>query len=290
MSTNGINGGIDLNGIDTSGVDLDLMLADLDVSDDETTLEAVTDVEREKVVEEPEVEEKVVNEDSVDEVALAMSEASEISDAIDAIEVESVIVPEIEVEVEAADEDAHDAIANEIDMEEQRDAIYAEQPADNTSLDAPAPAAPKKARAASTGVARARTAVADLGEDNFVLTTDIPDDLAANKAAVLKACPEQKKVREKFENLLVSIAGSRAPSTYTVICFKALIAKGEVTGAELTAALTSSGLGEGTARSQSGQLMALFPAVKIATRAGNKLTINPDSMLVNALKSILSIA
>ncbi|TXN08949.1 hypothetical protein FV222_00320 [Methylobacterium sp. WL103] len=304
MSNTGINGGLDLNGV-TDGVDLDLMLADLDVSDDDATIEAVTDVEREEVVEEPEVEETVVNEDNEDEVAQAMTdveEAGATEEAAEAaVEEPAIVVTDAEasseVEAEAAaqdehDEDVTDALAAEIDMEEQRDAIYAEQPADDTSLDASAPpaAAPKKARAVSTGVPRARTAVADLHEDNFVLTTDIPADLAANKAAVLTACPAQKKVREKFENLLVSVAGNRAPSTYTVICFKALMASGEVTGAELTGALKSSGLGEGTARSQSGQLMALFPAVKIATPAGNKLTVNPDSLLVAALKGILSIA
>lgn len=265
------------NALSPADVDLDLMLADLDVDDTIEELEAVSDI----VPEAAEVERVQVEIEAVPE----MIEAAEIE--VQA-EVESMEATAEKVETEA-DEQTLDALGAEIEVEEQRDAIYAEQPATNTEIDAsatPAPAAPKKTRAASTGTPKARTSVADLPEDAFVLTTDVPADLAANKAAVIAACPAQKKVREKFENLLVSVAAARSPSTYTVICLKALLAStsGEITGVELTNALTASGLGEGTARSQSGQIMALFPAVKIATRTGNKLTLNPQSMLVVALR------
>jgi hypothetical protein len=56
-----------------------------------------------------------------------------------------------------------------------------------------------------------------------------------------------------------------------------------MTSAELVKHLLSKGMGEGTARSQAGQIMALFPALMIATRDGRSLKVNPKSVLTEAL-------
>lgn len=113
-----------------------------------------------------------------------------------------------------------------------------------------------------------------------------------DKAAVIALRPTQKKVAEKFDNLFASIAAGRAPSVYTMACFKVVADKGEATSSDLVAALkaTASRAGgaysDGTARSQAGQLMNLFGAVGIATRAGNKLTFNKDSKIAERLLAL----
>jgi hypothetical protein len=197
------------------------------------------------------------------------------------------------------DEETADAIEAEMQLQEAREEVYASQEGDTTNLEAaetaPAAAAPAKTRKAA-GAAKPRTprvSIDALPVDAFVLTSHVPEDLEANKAAVIRACPAQKKVQEKFENLLVSIHQGKAPSTYVMDCFRTLDAAGEITSSDMVAALkaTSTKNGsktyaEGTARSQVGQIMALFPALKIAVRNGNKLTVNPNSFLVEALRTL----
>jgi len=199
------------------------------------------------------------------------------------------------------DEETASEIEAEMQLQEARDEVYASQEGEVIDLEAtditpaaPAAAAAKPKKAAGPAKTRTpRISIDSLPADAFVLTTNIPDDLEANKAAVIRACPAQKKVQEKFENLLVSIHQGKAPSTYVMDCFRALDAAGEITSSDMVAALkaTSTKNGsktyaEGTARSQVGQIMALFPALKIAVRAGNKLTVNPDSLLVEALRTL----
>jgi hypothetical protein len=245
-------------------LELDALLGGLDIGEDEiVTVQAVSDELPSDVIEEPDTEEAPLELAATEETVL--------------------------------DDETADAIEAEMDLQDTRGELYATQEADETDLEAqPEPAAPAKApRAPKAAKPRvARISVDSLPVDAFVLTTDIPADLDANKAAVIRACPAQKKVQEKFENLLVSIHQGKAPSTYIMDCFRALEAKGgQITSLDLVAALKGTSLkngsktySEGTARSQVGQIMALFPALKIATRAGNQLTLNPDSLLVEALR------
>jgi hypothetical protein len=245
-------------------LELDALLGDLDIPDDEVvTVQAVSEELPADVIEEPETEETPVELAAAEDTVL--------------------------------DDETADAIEAEMELQEAREELYASQEADETDLDAqPEPAAPAKAaRAPKASKPRAaRISIDSLPADAFVLTAEIPDDLEANKAAVIRACPAQKKVQEKFENLLVSIHQGKAPSTYIMDCFRALEAKGgQITSLDLVAALKGTSLkngsktySEGTARSQVGQIMALFPALKIASRSGNQLTLNPDSLLVEALR------
>ncbi|MCP1539971.1 hypothetical protein [Methylorubrum extorquens] len=246
--------------------ELDALLGGLEIPDDEiVATQPVSDVE-ETIVEEP------------------IEETLELEATDDTI----------------LDEATVNAIEAEMDLQETRDEIYGSAEATETELDpeAVAPAAPAKKKAAATPKKErtARISVESLPVDAFVLTSDIPDDLEANKIAVLRACPAQKKVKEKFDNILTSIHQGKAPSTYIMDCFRFLVAKGgEITSLDLVAALRSTNLkngastySEGTARSQVGQIMALFPALKIAARDGNKLTLNADSLLAEALKGLLN--
>lgn len=111
------------------------------------------------------------------------------------------------------------------------------------------------------------------------------DDLATNKQEVIAAKPEQKKIGEKFVNLFVSLNAGKQPSVYITQAFKMLEEKKTFTGAELTAMLKVS-YDQGTAQSQSGQIMTLFAAVKIATRNKNSLTLNDNSVVAERLRKI----
>lgn len=116
---------------------------------------------------------------------------------------------------------------------------------------------------------------------------------AADKAHVLSLVPKQKKVIEKFENLFQAIAAGKQPSVYTMSCFNVVADKGTCTQSDLVAALMSTSLkkggktyNEGTARSQAGQMMALFGIVGIASREKNTLTFNPKSAIAAKLKAL----
>lgn len=115
----------------------------------------------------------------------------------------------------------------------------------------------------------------------------------ADKAAVIALRPTQKKIAEKFDNLFAALAAGRAPSVYTMACFKVLHEKGEATSSDLVATLkaTASRAGgaysDGTARSQAGQLMNLFGAVGVAVRNNNKLTFNKDSKIAERLLALV---
>ncbi|UIN38369.1 hypothetical protein [Methylobacterium oryzae] len=246
--------------------ELDALLGGLDIPDETIVdVQAVSDVAADDVIEEPATEDGQVELAATDETIL--------------------------------DEETASAIEAEMQLQEAREEVYASHEGgpviDLEATDVP-PAAAKPKKAAGPAKTRTpRVSIDALPVDAFVLTTLVPDDLEANKAAVIRACPAQKKVQEKFENLLVSIHQGKAPSTYVMDCFRALDAAGEITSSDMVAALkaTSTKNGtktyaEGTARSQVGQIMALFPALKIAVRAGNKLTVNPDSVLVLALRTL----
>lgn len=161
-----------------------------------------------------------------------------------------------------------------------------EKPAKKTSKE-------KKASTASAG-AKTRTprdinVVPDLF---FVLTTGTDpadmstDELAEHRTDTMLLKPTQKKVAEKFENLFTALSVAKAPSRYTMMAFSVLDAKKSMTSTDLVGAYKAAGLDEGTARSQAGQLMNLFAAVKIADRAGQTLTLRSDSLLAERIRNL----
>jgi hypothetical protein len=142
----------------------------------------------------------------------------------------------------------------------------------------------KPSKSARESKAKVTRDIVDLDPKHFVLTMDEPADLAANKLAVIGRRPAQVKVAEKFDNVLLSLAVEKKPSVYTMKAFEALAAAKTITSADMVKALTGSGVGVSTARSQAGQMMALFPALMIATRDGKNLKLNEDSLIAEALK------
>lgn len=124
---------------------------------------------------------------------------------------------------------------------------------------------------------------------HFVLFGDVSKtsdaDKEACKNAAMASVPTQVKVAEKFENVFGAMSVGKAPSKYVMTAFGALDVKKEITSSEIIAAFKTSGVGEGTARSQTGQIMALLPVLGIAERDGKTLRLNEDSNVAAYLRS-----
>lgn len=146
-----------------------------------------------------------------------------------------------------------------------------------------------KTKTAKTG--RITHSLNDIPPIYFVLDKDPKNlsetDLETNKKAVIGLKPLQVKIAEKFENLFTSLAADREPSRYTKMAFSYLYDKGEATSADLVKMYQASGLGEGTARSQCGQIMNLLSTVKIANRSGQKLTLLPTNTITKRLHKLI---
>lgn len=281
--------------------EIENMLGDLDMP--ETAMVEAASAEPDTIIEP--AEEPAV------EAPITAAEVEEISQTVAEIEAEAAgEEADVEIDLEGLDEAVRD-----LEVEAAREAAYAEQeavpehesvaPADPSEKPAKKARAPKKAAApAEPGEEKAakaprapRTTLSDLPDTAFVLDTSVDEDpaaLAENRAAVMARRPAQVKVAEKFDNVLLSVAAGRAPSTYTMDCYRALKATGRTSSAALAATLTATdkkgGGGTytiGTARSQSGQFMALAPALKIATREGKELVLNPDSLIAMALDALI---
>lgn len=146
------------------------------------------------------------------------------------------------------------------------------------------------ATASSSPKTRVPRDINTVADEFFVLTGDVAamsdEEKAEAKTATLKLIPTQVKIAEKFENLFTALSVKKEPSTYTMIAFRLLDQKGSITSGDLVGCYKASGLGEGTSRSQTGQMMALFNAVGIASRSGQTLTLNPDSVLADRLRNL----
>ncbi|WLR90910.1 hypothetical protein [Shinella zoogloeoides] len=181
--------------------------------------------------------------------------------------------------------------------EEQESTIQADTQVPQAAATTQTVVKPSKTPRASTP--RVARDLKSLDAKHFVLEVDglLQDaaGLEATKTATLGLIPSQKKVAEKFENLFASIAAGKAPSTFVVIAFNLLDKTGSISSADLVAAYKTvgaksdtEGYNEGTARSQAGQIMNLFDAVKIATRTKQALVLNKDSNLAASLRAILN--
>lgn len=148
---------------------------------------------------------------------------------------------------------------------------------------------PRKVARAS-GFSRSRTTIDALAANEFVLTTSqMSADHEEIKAAVMKLRDGlAKKIVEKFDNLFVAVSADRLPSCYTMVAYKALVEKAEITSADVYNAMKTAGYSEGTARAQGQQLMTLLPLIEIARKDGKKLTLNSDSVLAKRLDAIIA--
>jgi FtsZ-interacting cell division protein ZipA len=206
---------------------------------------------------------------------------------------------------EKAEQDAEGALDDELEEEllqelaaaEARASVYESQtatPAPTLSNDGTAQVvqttktkAPRQKSTSAAATPRTpRKNLADLDDGVFQLyDSEVPGP--ANKAATLAARPRQVKIAEKFDNLFLALSAGKEPSSYVVTAFKVLSNNGTMTSGDLVAAYKSAGLVDGTANSQTGQIMELFNVVGIARRAGRALTMRSDSVVARKLASVL---
>jgi len=145
----------------------------------------------------------------------------------------------------------------------------------------------KNGKARAGRVARSLEAVP---AEFFVLTGNPSDlsetELQENKKAVMALKPLQVKIAEKFENLFTAISAGQTPSRYTQMAYAYLYDHKQATTTDLVVMFMKAGLGEGTARSQTGQMMTLLSVVKVADRVGQTLTLRTDSKIAERLNSL----
>lgn len=207
-------------------------------------------------------------------------------------------------ELEAADDEAivevlDPEVEAALETDIERSEAYEDQEVTTVSAEA-APAdetpAPKKRERKASGAAKASKPKIERDLTKLDLSvfevTSGETATAESRDALIAMRPKQKKIGEKFDNLFQAIASNRAPSVYVMQCFKVLDERKTVTASDLVAALKASdsrkgsGYNEGTARSQAGQIMALFNVVGIATRSGQTLNINANSAIAAKLRSL----
>jgi len=127
----------------------------------------------------------------------------------------------------------------------------------------------------------------------FQISKDSTITDAEAKIAMIAARPKQKKIAEKFDNVFAALNVGKAPSRYVVDLFRLLDTKKSVTSTELVNAMMGSAsgrgsaYGEGTARSQTGQIMELFNVLGIADRTKNSLVLRADSVIATHLRKFI---
>jgi hypothetical protein len=233
-----------------------------------------------------------VNEDLDAELAELLSDATTTPTAHDST------VP-VAASAEDIDEDDLASVEEEATAAAVRAAAYAEQEADTSggatdhmtaANDDPKPAkrgsgtsrAPRASRAAGAKASQVLNSAMSEEEQLKValLTTADVDETAA--LAEMKDSIDRlaKKVGDKAVNLLRYRAQPKKLQNYTRLGLELLVSQGYADSKTLTKHLQSSGYTIGTARSQANQLMALFPALKIANKAGKTLAPSDESTLL----------
>lgn len=279
--------------------DINAALDDLDLAMSST----------EEIIEE--IEE--ITEGAIEEVIEASAEETADDEALNAAIEEA--TAEIENEVQVVEgvpkQDAIDDLVlaeltesdlQAIEAKAAREEIYSTQESDITTVETTAFAkAPKKAsaepkekkeRKSAAASPRAPKDIATIDPAHFVLEADAaPADQAAAeqlRANVIALRPNQVKIAEKFDNVFGALSVNKAPSVYVMAAFETLDAKGSMTSTEIAGTFKAKGHTDGTANSQSGQIMALFDVLKIATRTKNTLTLNPKSAIAAKLRAMIA--
>lgn len=250
---------------------LDAALADFDLDDQvvEEPTEEIVEANASDVLEE------TIEEDGLADLTLAEIDAAAIG------ELDDETLADLDAKLEL--QEGYQEQAAEVSPEDLDGALEAGKKPKKAAASKPA----KERKAGTTRVPRDINAVA---AEFFVLSGDpasmSAEELETAKADTMALKPTQKKVAEKFENLFTALSVNKSPSRYTSIAFSYLNEKGTMTSTELVGAYKAVGLDEGTARSQAGQMMNLFAAVRIADRAVQTLTLRSDSLLAERLRNL----
>lgn len=160
-----------------------------------------------------------------------------------------------------------------------------------------APVAKKKVakKARTPGVTLANADASDVIKDRlgdeineyFVLTSDQKKNaIGAIRTCTMKAINKlAKKEREKAVNVFSSLHRGKSPSVYTVLAIQHLANEGEATITALRDMYLGAGYKTGTARRHAQMMAGVLPALRVATRDGNKLAFNAQSTIAQAVMS-----
>ncbi len=235
--------------------DIDIMLADLNVSD--------TEIMYPETIEE-------LEEPSSDILEIGEDEESELAAAI--------AKDEIYTETESMSD------IDEVEPVAAKPAKEAKEKKERKPR-AASPKGPKVERSLEALPAEAFVLVKS--EEGAEVSEELKEEL---KAVVLSTRPTQKKIAEKFDQTIAALYAGRKPSTYVVDCFVMLNkAPGKsMTSSELIAGLKSMDYAEGTASSQVGQIMALFPILGMAMRDKQTLALRDDSVFNEKLAALIA--
>ncbi|MBO6507381.1 MAG: hypothetical protein JJ979_02660, partial [Roseibium sp.] len=238
-----------------------------------------------------EVEEVIEQDPSENEPEQAAAEV--IDDEVEtATEAEETETTELDAAMAAADELEDLELSDEGNAAIDRLEAYDDQEeTDDMDIDevkTREKAPPKKKRAAGTGRSRS-VDLSKINAEIFVLDTDKePEDLDANRSDVIARRPSQVKIAQKFDGLFNALATNGKVERYVDIAIRFMIEKGAFTSVDLKNHYLDF-VKPGTASSQAGQIMTLFPAAGIAERDGKNLKLRDNSKVVERLKTLLAI-
>jgi len=202
--------------------------------------------------------------------------------------------PEVAAEelVEAAAEEDIEAAVNEVEMNEAKQEAYQNQPAEKKKTEKEAKQAKSKPKKASkpkapsvTGMATSEAVKTILGTDwekNLVLDAANPEspDVILSRLDSLA-----KKQSMKAVNVFKWIQRGNNLEGYVSKALDLLIKNGSMSSENLREHYLAHPYSQGTANSQSNQIMSLFPALSIAQRDGKTLTLNENSTIVATYKA-----
>ncbi|PHM52322.1 hypothetical protein [Xenorhabdus hominickii] len=184
------------------------------------------------------------------------------------------------VEVVSVEESVLDAVLMELSatVDPKAGAVEAEAP---ELIDPPAKEA-KKVKKAKKESVRPRFQLIDL-------TNEDCEKLGLVKETMIEAiakCP--LKAQDKALNIAQWALRSNELSVYTQLGIECLIKNGTATSESFRLYMMSNPSNPyptGTAGTQAGQLMAVFPAMGMATRDGRTVTLSPESPLVKLFQT-----
>ncbi|UIS24661.1 hypothetical protein S21ZY_099 [Pseudomonas phage ZY21] len=168
---------------------------------------------------------------------------------------------------------------------------------ENTQTPAAQPAkkkAPATKRISTAGMAKSEALATALGDKLDTLLMVDSNDLALpadeqfdKRIALLEKIDGlPKKIGEKATNLFAHVSKGAQLSNYTRIAINFLLTNGEMTSKQLKDTYLARPYSEGTASSQTTQLMNLLPALGIAKKEAGKLVVNPTSTLFPLLTKL----
>lgn len=154
--------------------------------------------------------------------------------------------------------------------------------------------APVTKRISTAGMAKSEALAVALGDklDTLLMVDSddltLPEDQQFDKRIALleKIDGLPKKIGEKATNLFAHVSKGAQLSNYTRIAINFLLTNGEMTSKQLKDTYLARPYSEGTASSQTTQLMNLLPALGIAKREAGKLVVNPTSTLFPLLTTL----